>query len=98
MFHDWLYMLVKLENIDDSTRNAICPECGERSIKFVYVGDRKSSIGYLPVWCESCNKGIQISRVGIPQGVRMIDFEDSENIAKEIPNFILVAPNSKKNR
>ena len=98
MFHDWLSMLAKLVENDDLTKSAICPECGERSIKFVYVGDRKSSIGYLPAWCESCNKGIIISRVGIPQGVRMIDFEDSENIAKEIPNFILVAPNSKKNR
>ncbi|MBD5088435.1 MAG: hypothetical protein HDT30_06425 [Clostridiales bacterium] len=98
MFYDWLSMLAKLENNDDSTRNAICPECGERSIKFVYVGDRKSSIGYLPAWCESWNKGIIISRVEIPQGVRMIDGKDLENIKKEIPNFIHVAPDSKETR
>lgn len=98
MFHDWLRMSAKLVTNDDSTRSAICPECGERSIKFVYVGDRKSSVGYLPVWCESCNKGIQISRVGIPQGVRMIDGKDLESIKKEIPNFIHVAPDSKKTR
>lgn len=66
MFHDWLKLLSKLSKKQYSTEDFVCPECGQKGIKYVYVGDSVTRIGYLPVWCENCNRGIQISRVEIP--------------------------------
>ena len=77
---------------DYLAENFICPECGQKSVKYVYVGDSTTHIGYLPIWCKNCNKGIQISRVEIPEGVSMIEFGDLKSIKKIIPNFRQIAP------
>lgn len=72
MFNDWLELLKKISKNNYLAENFICPECGQKSIKYVYVGDPTTHIGYLPIWCKNCNKGIQISRVEIPEGVSII--------------------------
>ena len=93
MFRDWFNLLKKLQDTHYSTENYICPECGERSIDYTYVGDPDTHIGYLPIWCNKCNKGIQISRVEIPMNVKMIEFDDTENLVKKVPNFKHISPN-----
>ena len=92
MFDDWLKLLKKLAKNNYSTKGFICPECGQKSVEYIYVGDPTTNIGYLPIWCRSCNKGIQISRVEIPKGVDMLEFGDLENIKKIIPAFSQVVP------
>lgn len=87
MFHDWLKLLANLSANNYCTKDFICPECGKRSIDYRYVGDVSTRIGYLPIWCKNCNKGIQISRVEIPQEVKMIEFGDLDSIENTIPNF-----------
>jgi transcription elongation factor Elf1 len=92
MFNDWLKLLKALSKNNYSTKGFICPECGKKSIEYVYVGNPTTRIGYLPIWCKNCNKGIRISRVEIPKEINMIEFGDLESIAKTIPNFKQVVP------
>lgn len=92
MFNDWLKLLKKISKNNYVTDSFICPECGQKSVEYVYVGDSTTHIGYLPIWCKNCNKGIQISRVEIPEGVSMIEFGDLKSIKKIIPNFRQIAP------
>ena len=92
MFNDWLKLLKQLSKNNYSTKDFICPECGQKSVEYIYVGDPITNIGYLPIWCKSCNKGIQISRVEIPKEAKMIEFSDLESIKKTIPNFNQIVP------
>lgn len=93
MFKDWFSLLIEFSKNKHSTQDFICPECGQKSVECIYVGDPVTRIGYLPIWCKNCNKGIQISRVIIPKGVNIIEFGDYESLKKIIPNFKHIAPN-----
>ena len=88
MFHDWLKLLANLSANNYCTKDFICPECGKKSIDYRYVGDVSTRIGYLPIWCKNCSKGIQISRVEIPQEVKMIEFGDLVVNAHKVNNGI----------
>lgn len=92
MFNDWLKLLVQMTKNGYTTKDFICPECGKKCVESVYVGNSSKRIGYLPIWCNSCNYGIQISRVEIPQGAYMIEFDDLESIVNTIPNFKQIVP------
>ena len=94
MFKDWLEILKLIPENNCSARKFICPECGNESIEYIYIGRPITHIGYLPIWCSSCNKGIQISRVEIPNQAKMIDIGDLEKIKSTIPNFKQIAPNT----
>lgn len=91
MFRDWFNLLKKLQDTHYSTENYICPECGERSIDYTYVGDPDTHIGYLPIWCNKCNKGIIMSRVKIPDQAKMITNDEMESGKKSIPNFKIIS-------
>lgn len=93
MFKDWIQLLKKLIRDDYQTNNLICPECGEKSINYMYVGDNQTNVGYLPIWCENCNKGIRISRVIVPEGVKRIDISDMSIIGEKIPDYQEIYPN-----
>ena len=46
MFNDWLKLLKQLSKNNYSTKDFICPECGQKSVEYIYVGDpdRKSVV------------------------------------------------------
>ncbi len=92
MFNDWLKLLKGLSKSNYSTKSFICPECGRKSVEYVYVGNPITHIGYLPIWCTNCNRGIQISRVEIPKEAKMIEFSDLDSIKNMIPDFKQVIP------
>lgn len=94
MFKDWLEILKHIPEHNCLAENFVCPECGNESVKYIYVGSPNTYIGYLPVWCSSCNKGIQISRVEIPKQARMLDIDDLEIIRSTIPDFQQIAPDT----
>jgi len=92
MFKDWIQLFKKLPDNNYSTIEFICPECGEKAIDYLYVGDENIGIGYLPIWCNKCKQGIQLSRVGIPEGAKKISINDTDSIRENIPNFSQVYP------
>jgi hypothetical protein len=69
------------------------PSCGISAVDFQYVADAVNRIGYLDIWGGACLKGIHISRVRVPNGVSMLDFDSPADIvAARIPNFTWVQP------
>jgi transcription elongation factor Elf1 len=93
MFQDWLSLFKVLNESSAEKRVLRCPECGSASVDSQFVGDKISRIGYLNIWCHSCNQGVHLSRVAIPESAEMISFEaPNEVIEKRIPNFRPVEP------
>lgn len=93
MFQDWLNLYKAMRESSVNQGGLVCPECGSQSVDVQYVGDEIKRIGYLDMWCTSCNKGVHFSRVSIPEGVDFISFAaPDEMIAARIPNFEQVVP------
>lgn len=88
MFQDWLTLYKQIRDVRTKMVDFICPECGSSSIDFQYVGDVSERIGYLDMWCTTCNKGVHLSRVSIPAGAPLISFDDPDEVlVARIPNF-----------
>ncbi len=86
MFEKWL----KILPIIPTSEPIICPSCRNGNVSFQYVGDIDSRIGYLDIWCDSCNHGIHLSRVKVPNNISMLSFYD--NVSDVIPNFKQIYP------
>ena len=87
MHNDWVKLVPK---IVDGVTPLTCPVCKNHTVEFAYIGHKKTRIGYLQIWCLTCNKGIHISRVEAPETVKMIDFDDIKTIIETIPNYTLI--------
>lgn len=72
MSNKWMQLFIKLSDSGFSTKGIGCPECGQSTIDYCYIGDLKTNIGFLIAWCNSCNQGSRISRVGIPQNAKKL--------------------------
>jgi hypothetical protein len=93
MFQDWLVMYKNLRDDTVVKSECICPECGAITIDLQFIGDVERRIGYLDMWCTTCNRGIHMSRVLIPEGAPLISFDDpAEVVSARIPDFEQVAP------
>jgi len=93
MFKEWLYLYNKLRTSTSNRADCRCPECGSNTIDYQFVGDLEKRIGYLDIWCATCNYGVHMSRVIIPEGESIISFDDpSEVLTARIPNFVQVTP------
>lgn len=92
MFKEWLTVAANIQDNIDSMANLKCPNCGHHEIDYLYVGDKTEKVGYLQAWCNHCHRGIHISRVQIPENVKMKSFGDIEEINKIIPSFKPVTP------
>jgi predicted RNA-binding Zn-ribbon protein involved in translation (DUF1610 family) len=57
-----------------------CPECGEKGIQYKFAGELETRIGFLAIWCVSCNQGIHISRTNIPEYEEMLPFNKASNM------------------
>jgi len=81
MKENWIKLIKHLNNVDKLE----CPNCKNRSIDYLYIGQAETKIGYLQIWCNKCKKGIYISRVKIPDNAKFVSFEDSGNV--ELPSY-----------
>lgn len=99
MFQDWLNLYAIIRKSTVAGSGHICPECGANSIVHQFVGDVKKKIGYVDMWCTTCNRGIHMSRVLVSEGESMISFDvPSEVISDRIPNFEQVVPTDNQAR
>lgn len=46
MFNDWLEFLKKLSKNKYSSSDFICPECGQKDVEYIFVGDSTTHIYY----------------------------------------------------
>lgn len=92
MLKDWLDLYKKIHENASDVGNLICPECGSVSVDFQYVGDGASRIGYVAMWCVTCHKGANLSRVAIPPGAPFLSFDAPiEDVAARIPDFTQIS-------
>jgi hypothetical protein len=87
---EWIRMFSQLK--DPSGKDLlICPHCHKSGIDFQYVGDLKTQIGYVVIWCNMCFHGIHISRVAIPKDVMALPFGVSaQELSNRIPKITYV--------
>lgn len=87
-FNDWLKIIGDFKK---DKADAVCPNCGKSSIDFQFVGDERTHIGHLYIWCNTCAHGIHISRVKIPEGVNILPYDlPTIDLKKRIPNYKFV--------
>jgi hypothetical protein len=88
VFMSWINAI---GDIRTNTPNAKCPSCSNIGLSYQFIGDRKTKIGYVFVWCENCMKGIHISRTEIPEGVKVLPFDVSkEELRQFVPEFEII--------
>lgn len=93
MFKAWLIDVAsKISGKECEAAEIPCPNCGAKSIDYLYIGDEKTRIGYFQVWCNKCLNGIYLSRVGIPEGLKMISFQEEVDLDSIIPHYRKLTP------
>lgn len=93
MFNKWLSIGAYIAKNCEESSTVVCPNCGEKTIDYLYIGDEKTKIGYVQIWCNECLNGIQISRTSIPEKARLIPFGADVDLTKIVPEFKRVTPN-----
>lgn len=68
------------------------PNCHKLGVNFQFIGDFKTRIGFMVMWCPFCLHGIHLSRVCIPEKAQALPFDTSCLISRRIPNFTHVKP------
>jgi hypothetical protein len=84
----WLNVAAAIAKTAPNVPPLACPSCGENDVRYQYVGDPATRVGYLNVWCTACLKGIRISRAKAPAGVEMLPFDVSPEVLRRlVPDF-----------
>ncbi|MDF2596532.1 MAG: hypothetical protein K0R05_2807 [Anaerocolumna sp.] len=85
MSKDWIRMIPKITEHSKDNHGVQCPNCGEYGIDYLYVGDEKTRIGYLQIWCRKCLKGIYVSRAIAPPNAKFATFD--EDLKEIVPKY-----------
>lgn len=88
MMREWIDIVSKIASDVSYAKEEKCPYCKKAGIDYIYVGDEKTRIGYLQIWCDECLKGTYISRVKAPINAKFVSFND--DLEKIIPEYELV--------
>ena len=81
---DWL----KAGRQSADGKQPTCPSCGAASIECQYVGDIHTRIGYADIWCNSCNRGVHVSRARAPDHVDLLPMGVPEAVLRQkIPEY-----------
>ena len=91
-FMDWINVSTLLIKENINKPEIKCPECKQPSIDYQYVGDVLSRVGFLDIWCNSCLRGIHVSRTKAPEQLSMISFEDVDEYKNRVPKYTPIEP------
>jgi DNA-binding CsgD family transcriptional regulator len=91
--HDaWLSVFLVVTAQPPDPGRAPCPNCGRFNVRFQYVADVDSSVGFCALWCTNCHHGHVLSRVRVPEYLDFLPLDSPESTLREaIPNFVDVA-------
>jgi hypothetical protein len=85
LFKKWLHALLQASEGKDP---GLCSSCGATTVRSVFGGDPKTRIGFGWIWCDTCLRGIRMSRMAIPTTVELIPFElEAAQWPVSVPNF-----------
>ncbi|MFG1673094.1 hypothetical protein [Micromonospora sp. NPDC049282] len=89
----WLAAYNRIRDAAPKSVEVTCPSCGRGRVHVSWTGDPVTRIGYAVVWCDACEKGIYLSRVGVPDGVEMFTFDTPEEVRDAaVPDVELIPP------
>ena len=60
-------------------REVICPNYKSETIDYCLIGNLEERIGFCLIWYSECLKGINISRIRIPEVAKAMSFDEAEN-------------------
>ena len=89
-FRVWLRLFAEIAK--GALETTPCPRCGQPALRYAYVAEPLTRVGYAGLWCESCYHGIRISRTEVPAGISFTTFEEAEDGGEPIPNLHLIEP------
>lgn len=70
-----------------------CPNCGHDALRMEFVAKPSTRFGYSACWCDHCLRGIQNSRVYVPEGVNFrVLGTPWEELEKVIPEYTTIEP------
>ena len=92
MYKIWLVTAANVSKNFKDIQEINCPTCARKTLDYLYIGDKKTRIGYLQVWCHHCLNGIHVSRVKIPEGAKMLSYDTEEDINEKIPRYNQITP------
>lgn len=69
---DWLHALSELSDKGVSE----CPSCGSSRLRHCFAGSEASRMGYGVLWCEECRRGVQLSRLKVPDDFEILGTSD----------------------
>ncbi|MDR6226825.1 hypothetical protein [Desmospora profundinema] len=85
--NEWYKLIGEIHDNLPDVPSLQCPHCGQKKVDFQYMGDPKTRIGFLVIWCNACLHGIHISRAIAPEQAKMLSFDDKEEFKKRVPDF-----------
>jgi Bacterial regulatory proteins, luxR family len=84
----WLAVFAAVTAPPADNRRAACPNCGHFDVRFQYVADAASRIGFCALWCENCRHGHVLSRVRVPEHLDFLPLDaPDDQIRAAIPEF-----------
>ncbi|MFC7532213.1 hypothetical protein [Actinoplanes sp. GCM10030250] len=87
----WFDAFTKIRDAWPAWEDVPCPDGDHGRLHITYTGSQESRVGFATLWCDVGRNGIFLSRVGIPEGVEMLDFDASpEERAAVIPEITLI--------
>lgn len=91
-FKDWIKVNTEIIESHPNISTIKCPNCQETKVNYQYVGDTRSRVGFLDIWCNSCLQGVHISRTKVPERLSMISFEEVDEYKRRVPKYTAVEP------
>jgi len=92
VFNHWIKVAATIAKESQEISNISCPHCKDKNLDYLYIGDEKTHIGYVQIWCNTCLTGINISRVKIPKEAKTISFDSGVDLEELIPKYNQVSP------
>ncbi len=96
-YEAWLSVYVGLVDTAPDPRTHACPNCGHFEVRYRFVAEPSSRIGFCLLWCEQCHHGATISRVKVPPGMALLNIsEPPEALADGIPDIEQAQPTAER--
>lgn len=85
---NWTRILAQIIPDFDKIDHVKCPNCEKYGLDYIYIGDGKTRIGYLQIWCNECLQGICVSRAAAPPNAKFATFES--DVRRMVPEIEFV--------
>lgn len=87
--HDaWVSVFAAVTAAPPDERRAACPNCGHFAVRFQYVAEPASRVGFCALWCDNCRHGHVLARTRVPPELPFLALDAAqEDLRAAIPPF-----------